>query len=238
VASGDIPFLVVDRPLEADPWPLEAGPCDFLGFDSRRGTQAAVEYLVAHGHKKIGYLRGLSSTETARERYEAFLGAMARLSLQVPDESVFEGDYRVESGQICANLLIELSTRGNTPTAMVCANDLMAIGLMQRLQEHGWKLPDQLSVVGFDNISWSRWVYPALTTIAQPVEEIVRLGSSLLARRLAEFERDPLSKSPPVYQPFNPQLIERNSVAVPLDRANAPQHRWGIRGRHDKKGEI
>jgi LacI family transcriptional regulator len=203
----DFPVLVFDRYVKAPGF-------DFIGYDSASATLRAVEYLVGHGHRRIGFIKGRKGVETARERFESFTKAMKDSGLSATDDSIFEGDYSLGSGRVCAESLIILD-HSERPTAMLAANDLMAIGLMQRLQQAEWDLPADLSVIGFDDIEWSKWVHPALTTIAQPIGGLVARSVDILLQRMAQFEYQRGSKPHPTVEIFKCVLIERSSVATP-----------------------
>jgi LacI family transcriptional regulator len=205
--NAPFPILVFDRKVNAD-------GVDFIGFNSREGTLTAVEYLVRLGHRRIGYLRGPAAVETARERFDSFTECMASLGLDIDKRFIFSGDYSAHAGRDCASQLLRLAS-AQRPTAMLVANDLMAIGLMQRLQQAHWRLPDDLSVIGFDDIEWSRWVHPALTTIAQPVAEIVQRGAELLMNRMKEYRGGRAAKPEPTVEVFIPMLVTRESVGIP-----------------------
>jgi len=199
----DLPVLSFDRPLDNRFF-------DYVVIDSKKGTLESIDYLFTKGHQKIAYLKGISGTLTARQRYEAYKEAMAVNRINIDEKLVFEGDYQFYSGVECAEMLIEMG-KDKRPTAIICANDLMAIGLMQRLQKAGWKLPEQLSVIGFDDIPMSKWVYPALTTIAQPVETLVTKASSILLRRInAERNNIEISQQKEI---ITPTLVLRESVS-------------------------
>ncbi len=184
------------------------------------GTLCAVDYLVAHRHAKIGYLRGHDGAESARERYDSFREAMARNRLESQQEWVFQGDFTCASGRSCAERLIAMAPE-NRPTAILAANDLMAIGLMQRLQENGWSLPRQLSVIGFDDVDWAQWTFPALTTIAQPVHKLVRAAVRLLTNRSRAINGDDAARPAPETVVIEPTLVPRASVTEPFDSATA-----------------
>jgi LacI family transcriptional regulator len=176
MAARGLPVLVFDRRIPT-------GDLDSVVVNSHLGTRRAVDYLCTLGHQRIGYLRGLESTASAGERFAAFVEAMAAHDLAPQPSWIFKGRYDIASGRECGEALRGLPAR-ERPTAMLAGNDLMAIGLMQDLQEHGWKLPEHLSVIGFDGIRWADWVYPRLTTIAQPIDELVTRAVRLLLRRI------------------------------------------------------
>jgi DNA-binding LacI/PurR family transcriptional regulator len=207
----DLPVLPLDRSIESRYF-------DSVVIDSKKGTLQSVDYLVTKGHEKIAYLKGLKGTSTAAQRYEAYQEAMAANRLKIDEKLIFEGDYQFGSGVECADRLIEMKEE-DRPTAIICANDLMAIGLMQRLQKAGWNLPEQLSVIGFDDIPMSKWVYPALTTIAQPIRILVTKATTMLLRRIeSERNKMPISQQKEVVMPM---LVPRESVSEPYDKKKA-----------------
>jgi len=219
VADGTIPVVVFDRKISA-------GNLDFVAVDSRHGTLCAVDYLVAFGHRRIAYLKGLEGTDTAQQRFDSFCEAMTKNGLAVVDDWVFSGDYTLSAGRSCAERLIALARtllKSERPTAIMAANDMMAVGLMQRLQQEGWRLPADLSVIGFDNILWSEWVYPALTTIAQPIHQLVKVAIKLLTARIKEnHDLAPAAgafcRAQPRREVLEPVLIPRASVVEPCDQ--------------------
>lgn len=209
LVDRQIPTVVFDRRIST-------GRLDFVTVNSKKGTLTAVEYLLVHGHRRIAYLHGLKGTETARERYESLREALHLNKMDICKEWVFQGDYTAAAGRTCAERLIELSESAR-PTALLAANDLMAIGVMQKLQEVGWVLPKDLSVIGFDNIEWGEWYYPALTTIAQPIAKLILKTLDLLMWRIKERNEGKDVNSPPKHFEIEPVLIPRNSVTEPYD---------------------
>jgi DNA-binding LacI/PurR family transcriptional regulator len=204
-----MPTIVFDRKLSNKNF-------DFVAVDSRQGTIEAVDYLVSHGHNRIAYLKGREDTESAKERFASFLGAMAKNQLGVNPDWIYSGDYTFPSGRTCAEFLLRLP-ESNRPSALLAANDVMAIAAMQRLQEAGWDLPTQFSIVGFDDIEWSKWCYPALTTIAQPIARMVLEALTLLKKRIIQKTAGE-EPSDPVEVEIKPTLIPRGSVTKPFDQ--------------------
>lgn len=198
------PLVALDRGV---------GNLDRACVDSRKGTAQAVDHLVAFGHSRIAYLKGLAHTETAIERLESFHLAMAKNRLEVDESLIFEGDYRTESGRRCADSILALPPE-KRPTAILAANDLMAIALIQRLSEAGWNLPHELSIIGFDDIPTASLIHPRLTTIAQPIQRLVREVLNLLMMRITEGAANEPSADHHVIV-LEPELTPRHSVARP-----------------------
>lgn len=211
VADGRMPVVVFDRNIGAR-------NVDFVGVDSREGTFRAIDYLAAVGHLRIGHLKGLEDTWTAQERYQAYRDAMTKNRLEIEPRWIFEGSYDGPSGRRCAERLIRLPI-SSRPTAMLVGNDIMAIALMQRLQEEGWTLPRDMSVIGFDGIAWSQWVYPSLTTIAQPTEILIREAARLLMRRIEDMDAPGRVERPADTVELAPSLVVRTSVTNPIASA-------------------
>ena len=175
---AEMPTVVFDRKR------LDDDDHDAVCTDNVDGMRRAVDYLVARGHERIGYLGGREGTPTAIEREAGFRQALEHHHLVVQRGWMWPGNYRPGSGLRCADHL--LHDCDDPPSAIVCANDLMAIGLMHRLQEGGWLLPEQLSVIGFDNIDAGRWCSPALTSVDQKVHELVDATVGLLSDRMRD----------------------------------------------------
>jgi LacI family transcriptional regulator len=172
------PIVAFDRAVD---------PLDTVTVDPRKGTIAAIDYLVtARGHERIGYIKGLAGTRTAVDRFDAFNEALSLHRLAIRDEWVFEGDYKVAGGLRAADNFLELLKLPveERPSALLAANDLMAMGVIQRLTEAGLSLPRDLSIVGFDGIPAASWVTPKLATIEQPTDRLVKTALNLLIERI------------------------------------------------------
>lgn len=188
IANGEFPVVLFDRKMS----PIKN--LDFVGVDNQKGITTAVEYLITFGHERIAFLCGLPGSATGKDRFEAFREAMMQNGLEVRSDWIYPGDYTFSAGVACAEQLIEISEISSRPdserpTALLAANDLMALGVMKRLLEAGWVLPQQFSVIGFDGIEEGTHFHPTLTTISQPVARLAREAFELLARRMKEMER-------------------------------------------------
>lgn len=201
-----LPVVVLDRQVGS-------GRHDFVGVDNRGGATQAVSFLADLGHKNIAFLGGLQGTSTALERRAGFLDAAQELDLRREAEWTWDGDFRFESGVRAAEAFLELE-RSLRPTAIFAANDLMAIGLLTRLQEASIRVPDDVSIVGFDDISYAAWCYPRLTTIEQPSRRIAFEAGRFMLERIADRESTEGGRPPhAVY--LEPRLLQRNSTAPP-----------------------
>jgi len=139
--------------------------------DYAAGIEAAVRYLLSLGHKKVVHIAGPGHFRSAVTRREAFLNSIATYLPQEPAPRIFEGDFKFEGGAKAATEILNLE---ELPTAVVIANDLMALGAMHEFQANGLLIPDDISVVGFDDIAFAALAQPPLTTVCSPRTELGR----------------------------------------------------------------
>ena len=144
-----------------------------IRIDYEHGIRQAVQHLAALRHQKIAFISGPLRLRSALARQEAFVGSMQEIGLAVDPGFLLEGDHTMEGGmEVCARML----GRGNRPTAVLCSNDMTAIGVMRKSHEAGISVPQQLSVVGFDDIRLAQFVLPPLTTVQMSQSELARLA--------------------------------------------------------------
>lgn len=174
LVEGKIASVYLDHG-EIGPW------TSIIKVDYAGGIESAVAHLRSLGHERIGFIGGPRQLKSARVRKDAFLEV-------VQDESlVIDSDFRFEGGYVaCAELL-----RRVQPSAVVAANDLMAIGAMRYAQDIDMRLPDELSIVGFDNVSFTEFTRPTLTTVSLPRE---RLGAMAFTALENLWQRDGVGK--------------------------------------------
>lgn len=194
-----IPLLVLDREI-----PLENA--DFLINHDSLGIRLGLEYLFNLNHRKIAFIKGHLSTSPGRERYKSFRETFAELNFEIDEQLIFEGDFMFGSGNYVAEQISKLDD-DIKPTAIFASNDVMALGALQKLQENGYNVPRDFSILGYDDIQLSSWVFPKLTTIHQDVMEFAMQGVQLLNSRI---ENPNISAKVKI---IKPQLIERNSCA-------------------------
>jgi LacI family transcriptional regulator len=171
--SDEMPIVLVDRLI-----PGWTGDC--VVQDNEMGMQLAVNHLVSLGHKMIAFINGDSSLSTAKERRAGFEASVQSFGLS--PTSISEGIFSVDSGYMQTVSLLHNSQR---PTAICAANDLLAIGAMRALFEADIKIPDDISVVGYDDINFASFIHPSLTTISQPVRSIGMESAQLILKRLS-----------------------------------------------------
>lgn len=140
-----------------------------ITIDYVRGFRDAVEHLRMLGHQKVGFVAGPPSLSSAVRRRKAFQAAMKMSGLSVDEKWMFEGDHKITGGQFAAERIFSMTAR---PTAIICSNDLTAVGLLQTAARQGRVLPKELSVIGFDGLFFCEIVHPTLTSLQLSREDI------------------------------------------------------------------
>ncbi len=193
-----IPFVVVDRDLPG----LEA---DCVLADNFQGGYLATRHLLERGHRRIACIAGPSELTPSADRVRGYRRALEEAGIRPREVWVQRGDFRAESGYEAARFFLSLPAKVR-PTAIFACNDLMAIGAMRAIGEAGLSIPDDIALVGFDDILLASYVIPPLTTVAQPTYEMGRMAGDLLLRRLGEPDRPPARLILPV------RLVVRQST--------------------------
>ena len=153
---------------------------DYVGIDNRRGTAAAVQHLAELGHSRIAFIRGPKDSSAAEDRLSGYLDEMRRRFAMFDERLIAPGDYSIEAGRRAGVQFLALD---RPPTAIVSANDFMAIGAMAALRERGLSVPRDMSVTGFDDIFVSALPWIDLTTLHPHSRELgKRTAEALLAR--------------------------------------------------------
>jgi LacI family transcriptional regulator len=196
IHGANVPCVVIDRDLEGY-------PVDQVLVDNVEGGHLAGQYLIRLGHRRIACVVGPSDLTPSAGRIAGFRRALGEAGLELSDALVIRGNGRYDGGVAAVR---ELLRRDVPFSAIFAFNDEMAVGVIGELQRAGQRVPDDVSVIGFDNIPYASAIYPAVTTIAQPVAQMGTLGVRLLLERIrnrgAPFQRTILSTT----------LIERESA--------------------------
>lgn len=175
--------------------------------NDREAVERAVDHLVEQGHTKIGLICGPDGFRSALERREGFLAAMRRHGLEVPESMVAPGRYTFESGLDAARRLFDAPVR---PTAIFASNDEMAAATLHVAHQHGLSVPDDLSIIGFDDSPIAAHIWPPMTTVRWPIRAMAKAAAMKL---VAPME----AASEPSH--FLSTLVCRDSVApVPVER--------------------
>ncbi len=159
-----------------------------IRIDNRGAAKSMVNYLISLGHKRIGVISGLKDNPHAIDRLQGYKEALADAGIPFEKDLIAEGDFTMWSG---LNAAFQFCNMKNRPTAIFSMNDEMAIGAMQTLKNQGIKIPEDMSVTGFDDIAYAKYSDPSLTTISQPAEEMGKMAMDML---LKVIEGEPLSQ--------------------------------------------
>jgi LacI family transcriptional regulator len=154
---------------------------DYVYIDTRKGIGLATAHLLAAGHRRIAYLGGFPSEQTGAERLAGYRDAMETAGVEVDPGLVVNSDYTRAGGYEAGRLLLAADRR---PTAVVAANDLMAIGFMQACDAGSVRIPGDVSVVGMDNTDLATFVKPRLSSVVMREEDIGANAASLLIERI------------------------------------------------------
>lgn len=168
------------------------------------GGYMAGRYLVERGHRDIGVIPGPLERNTGAGRLAGFMKAMEEALINVPDNWIVQGDFEPESGYHAMQQILSQSHR---PTAVFCGGDIMAMGALCAADEMGLRVPQDVSVIGYDNVRNARYFTPALTTIHQPKDSLGETAFNMLLDRIVNKREE--SQSIEVH----PRLVERRSVA-------------------------
>jgi len=187
------------------------------------GIRQAVQHLAALGHRSIAFITGPLHLRSAIARRDAFLKSMAELGLTVPAEHIVQGDHRMEGGIGAMEKLIALDP---LPTAVLCSNDMTAIGALHALSHTPHKVPDDISVVGFDDIHLAQFMLPPLTTVQMSCKDLAAAAVEALRTGI---EKTALKGSKAEWQ-IPTRLVVRQSTAFPRGTLPALVERAGHAG--------
>jgi DNA-binding LacI/PurR family transcriptional regulator len=180
---------------------------DYIGIDNRRGTATAVQHLAELGHSRIAFIRGPQDSSAAEDRLSGYLDEMRRRFAMFDEQLIAPGDYSIEAGRRACAQFLALDRK---PTAIVSANDFMAIGAMAILREQGLSVPRDMSVTGFDDIFVSALPWIDLTTLNPHSRE---LGARTAEALLARIDK---TANGPADIVLAPTLIQRGTTAPPV----------------------
>ena len=197
LVDSKTPVVVINRKVE------ELDENCFV-VDNERGGYMATKAAIDAGHKKIAYISGPLFKKDANDRLAGHKRALQEAGLTFDETSVFEGDFHESSGQ---EGMQHLQKAFPHFTALVCANDEMASGAMTAAREAGFDIPSHLSIIGFDNVLFSRYLYPKLTTINNPIHAMGEMAAYWVLQHVYDI------KSPiPIEHLFEPEVINRDTL--------------------------
>lgn len=183
--------------------------CDSLDYvlvDNRKGAYLAVEHLIRLGHQRIAVIKGPSNTSTGMERFDGAMRAFKTYGIPVSEELVDEGDYFQKTGYLCTKKFFKLDSY-KRPTAIFAINDDIALGAFEAVWERGLRIPEDIALVGFNNVETTSFCSIQITTVSQRTHEMGRLGAKRLIQKI-EKKRGYRKRFQIVLEP---ELIIRNS---------------------------
>lgn len=177
ISESPVPIIVLNQQLAASP--------DHAVFiDHYRGSEIMMDYLQAQGHRRIAYIRGKMPSPSNMARQQAWQDKLAASGVDDSDALLAQGDWSMESGYRAAQALL---AGGQRFSAVLAANDDMALGAIKALKEQGLAVPEAMSVAGFDNANVGRFFTPALTTLDIPIEQMIQTA----VERILNTNNDP-----------------------------------------------
>jgi LacI family transcriptional regulator len=195
----NFPFILIDHQGTGE-------DCPAVGATNWQGAYTATEYLIKLGHQRIGFITGSMDLGCATDRLAGYRSALRTHHIPEIPGLIFEGTFFQPDGYAGAMAMLDGPV---LPTAIFASNDIMAMGVMDAVRNRGLRIPDDISVVGFDNIPQSALVYPPLTTVQQPLEHMGRVATQMLLGILGEPEKDIRRIELPT------ELIVRSSTSSP-----------------------
>jgi LacI family repressor for deo operon, udp, cdd, tsx, nupC, and nupG len=209
--SGRLPWPAGSIPANPPPMisvceEIEMPGLPFIGIDNMAAARLATEHLIAAGHRRIAYVAGPARNILTRQRQEGYAAALAAAGIPLDPALLLPGDFSIESGVQAA---ADIAGMKEPPTAFFCANDEMAIGVIMELTRRGLKVPEDVAVMGFDDIQFSSCTNPPLTTVRQPRREIGEEAMGVLLDLIETGTPPSLHRVLPV------ELIVRGSTGTP-----------------------
>ncbi|WP_066288064.1 LacI family DNA-binding transcriptional regulator [Arthrobacter sp. B6] len=182
IKSLGIPLILIDPVGQPGPDLLTVGAANW------DGAFTATDYLLKLGHTRVGMIGGRDDLQCSSAREDGYLAAMRRSGINADPALMVPGDFSIEAGERATRTLLSLDDR---PTAIFAGNDAQALGAYRAARSIGMSIPDDLSIIGFDDIPAAEWVEPGLTTIRQPVVQMAETATRALLRHLEGDEELP-----------------------------------------------
>jgi LacI family transcriptional regulator len=198
LSQGRMPVILIDMLYDID--------TNCISVNNFQGAYSAAEYLIKLGHRRIGMICGRSDIPVGQTRLDGYQAALRYYGIAYEPSLVMPGNFTDAAGYAGANRLLDLPV---PPTAIFASNDEMAFGAMHAIRQRGLRVPDDVSIVGFDDIPEARHSYPPLTTVRQPLREMGELAGTYICRLI----EDPTQ--PRLQMTMTTRLIVRESTASP-----------------------
>jgi len=202
----NIPLVIVDRDLQLS-------FADTILVNNETGGYLATKYLIDLGHRKIACISGPSDVTPSADRVKGYYRALQEAGIEIRDSYLTSGGFQYQGGQAA---MAKLLASGDNLSAVFACNDLMALGALSQARLASVRVPEDISIMGFDDIQYASIVTPALSTIAQPVDEVAASAVDMLVERIQNKVRDTEARC----IVFGTRLIIRDSCS-PLPRQGA-----------------
>ncbi|WP_349409240.1 LacI family DNA-binding transcriptional regulator [Pseudalkalibacillus sp. SCS-8] len=194
MTKGNIPIVVID---------MSNQNCSVVLSDNLSGAEQAINYLYSLGHTKIAHISGDPTTHAGKVRIEGYIQAMEKLGLPFNEAYLVNGGlFSIQEGKVAMGKLLDLN---DPPTAVFIAGDHMAIGAMEAAKSRGIRIPEDISIVGYDDIEMARYVTPKLTTVRQDTDVLGVRSAKMLIKQIVQGKKIVTEEVIPV------KLIERES---------------------------
>jgi len=199
LADSREPLVIVDRNIEGV-------SADLVQIDHEKGAYLATRHLLQLGHSKIGCITGPVQTAVSAMRVHGFIRAMAERGVEIPADAIVESDFSGSGGYRATAQLFDTVR----PTAIFAGNDMMGIGALRAAAERGIRVPQDCSIIGFDDIELGRFTYPALSTVGQSVRALGEMAAQTLIERITGRPTGSVFRR----RVIAPRLILRESTAA------------------------
>ncbi len=199
----NFPFVLIDHQGTGN-------PCPSVGATNWQGAYNATEYLIKLGHTRIGFITGSMDLGAASDRLNGYEAALKVHHITIDHQLIYEGNFFQPDGYAGARALLGINA---PPTAIFASNDVMAMGAMDAVRSLGLRIPEDISIIGFDDIPQAASVRPALTTVRQPLEQMGSLATQMLIDKLKHPDKEIGRIELPT------ELIVRDSTLPAKDRA-------------------
>lgn len=197
IDKSSVPIMVINRKLNRN-------TANSVFIDNQLCSEEMVNYLLAKGHRRIAFIAGTPGSPTSTERLTGYRAALNSAGITPDEDLIIDGNFSAQSGYHAAT---ELLKKGDDFTCILAANDDMAMGAMKALTERGYRIPDDISVAGFDDADMGRYFTPALTTVHIPMDHMIKDAVLALLSPTRLSDKLPLHRG---------ELIVRDSVAENL----------------------
>lgn len=200
-----VPFVLLSRPNGYI-------QCDTVAVDNQAGAYGAAAHLLGHSHQRIGIISGPADSPDSKERLQGYQKSVSEAGFPIPPELIISGNFQYEGGRIAMLQLLEVSP---SITAVLAANDEMAMGAIDMAQQKGLLIPEELAVIGFDDIQIAALARPSITTVRQPMQLLGETAVAILFDRLQNPE------APFRHEVLETRLVVRRSCGCQISSEQA-----------------